>query len=61
MKYYERMGFTRVREVGSGESPWYVDLGDQLVWGGCGCLMRAEVKDVIDQWTRSFKSRPKQD
>ena len=50
------MGFTIVREVGGGEgeSPWYVELGDQLVWGGAGMLMRAQVDDVISQWTRSF-------
>ncbi len=61
VRYYERMGFARVREVAaaataeSEQSPWWVDLGDQLVWGGAGTLMRARVGDVIAQWAKAFK------
>mmetsp|Transcript_6085 Transcript_6085/g.18439 ORF Transcript_6085/g.18439 Transcript_6085/m.18439 type:complete len:110 (-) Transcript_6085:39-368(-) len=57
VRYYERMGFGKVREVGSGESPWLVELGDQLVWGGTGMLMRARVDDVIEKWARSFREK----
>lgn len=57
VKYYERMGFGKVREVGAGtKSPWYVDLGDQVAWGGAGMLMRAEVAGVIARWERSFRT-----
>ena len=51
------MGFDKVREVGSRESPWLVELGDQLVWGGTGMLMRARVDDVIEKWARSFQEK----
>lgn len=57
VRYYERMGFRSIREVGAGESPFLVELCDQLTWGGAGMLMAAEVDDVLRKWSRAFDAK----
>ena len=46
VRYYKRLGFKAVREVGDDLS----SFGDRLSWGGVGTLMNTE----LDQWSRKW-------
>jgi len=49
VRFYRRLGFARLREVGSD----FKDLGDRVVWGGEGTLMEID----IDGMRKAFGSR----
>mmetsp|Transcript_563 Transcript_563/g.1234 ORF Transcript_563/g.1234 Transcript_563/m.1234 type:complete len:210 (-) Transcript_563:173-802(-) len=44
VRYYRRLGFKPLRQVGDGVG----SLGDSLVWGGAGLLMEASVADFLE-------------
>jgi hypothetical protein len=52
VRYYARLGFTPVREVGSNGLR---DLPDLLVWGGAGTRMDADVDTLLLRWTRAVR------
>jgi hypothetical protein len=52
VKYYARLGFTPVREVGDNGLR---DLPDLLVWGGAGTRMDADVEALLTRWTRALR------
>lgn len=43
LRYFERLGFTPVRDLGAGP----LDLGLRLVWGGSGLLMRGDCAEGL--------------
>ena len=45
VRYFRRLGFTPLRELGS--APW--DLPERLLWGGAGLLMRGECRLVLER------------
>ena len=47
VKYYTRLGFQYVREVGSNG---LADLPDLLVWGGAGTRMNCNPEAMLRQW-----------
>jgi hypothetical protein len=52
VKYYARLGFMPVREVGDNGLR---DLPDLLVWGGAGTRMDADVETLLTRWTRALR------
>jgi hypothetical protein len=48
VRYFERLGFTPVRELGAGP----VDLALRLVWGGSGLLMRGDCTEGLRRCER---------
>ncbi len=48
VRYFERLGFTPVRQLGAGP----VDLALRLVWGGSGLLMRGDCRDGLQRCER---------
>lgn len=48
VRYFERLGFTPVRELGAGP----VDLAQRLVWGGSGLLMRGDCAEGLRRCER---------
>lgn len=53
-KYYRRMGFVAVREVGGNGLP---DLPHQLVWGGVGTRMDADIGSFLQRWSGPIRNR----
>jgi hypothetical protein len=53
-KYYRRMGFKVVREVGANGIS---DLPHQLVWGGVGTRMDADTVSFLRRWSKSIRTR----
>jgi len=47
VRYYKAAGFRNVKYVGDALQ----DVPDRIVWGGCGTLLRAEVKELLGFWT----------
>lgn len=45
VRYFQRLGFTPERELGS--APW--DLPQRLVWGGAGLLMQGDCRRVLER------------
>ena len=45
VRYFSSRGFVKVRDVGS--TP--VDLPLRMIWGGAGCLMTANCKEVLEK------------
>ncbi|MFY8148288.1 MAG: hypothetical protein ACOVNL_03600 [Prochlorococcaceae cyanobacterium] len=43
VRYFQRFGFTPVREIGAAAA----DLPLRLVWGGAGLLMRGELPELL--------------
>ena len=54
VRYYERLGFTRIRKVGDGLK---TDFFDRLVWGGIGTRMNADVDDLLKKWSKVLRSQ----
>ena len=52
VKYYSRLGFVPIREVGDNGLR---DLPDLLVWGGAGTRMDADVATMVKRWTRAVR------
>ncbi|EJK71811.1 hypothetical protein THAOC_06714 [Thalassiosira oceanica] len=55
VRYYRTAGFKEVRYVGEELK----DIGDRLVWGGCGTLMTENVDKVLRKWTRIIRAGAK--
>ena len=51
VRYYKTAGFEEVRYVGEELK----DIGDRLVWGGCGTLMTNELDYILEKWTRIIR------
>ena len=43
VRYFRRLGFTPIRELGAG----VLDLGPRLVWGGAGLLMQVDCAEGL--------------
>jgi hypothetical protein len=43
VRYFERLGFRRVRRITNG-------LMDRLIWGGCGTLMHGDLRELSRSW-----------
>lgn len=43
LRYFRALGFRSVRRIDD-------QVGDRLIWGGCGTLMCAEVDEVLQKW-----------
>lgn len=52
VKYYKRMGFETVREVGNNG---VADLPHLLVWGGAGTRMNCNPKHFLQRWAPLLK------
>ncbi|MBM5796614.1 MAG: hypothetical protein FJ050_05725 [Cyanobacteria bacterium M_surface_7_m2_040] len=50
VRYFSRVGFTPVRELGAG----VLDLGPRLIWGGAGLLMQAECGEGLARSSRQL-------
>jgi len=48
VRYFQRLGFQPLRELGS--AAW--DLPARLIWGGSGLLMRGDCRDVLRRSAR---------
>jgi hypothetical protein len=48
VRYFERLGFEPVREVGAG----LTDLPLRLIWGGSGLLMRGDCTEGLERCGR---------
>lgn len=48
VRYFRRLGFTPLRELGAGPA----DLAPRLLWGGAGLLMRADGGEVLRRSAR---------
>jgi hypothetical protein len=59
VRYYSNAGFTPVRYVGDG--PWYLDLRDQIIWGGAGTLFRRRIDNLLLQWTNILQKSLKKE
>lgn len=53
VRYFERLGFQPVRELGS--AAW--DLPARLIWGGSGLLMRGDCREVLRRSARRLGLR----
>mmetsp|Transcript_18404 Transcript_18404/g.54510 ORF Transcript_18404/g.54510 Transcript_18404/m.54510 type:complete len:195 (+) Transcript_18404:208-792(+) len=51
VRYYRRLGFAALREVGDGAG----SFGDQLAWGGVGTLMETDVSAFRRRWGASVR------
>jgi hypothetical protein len=47
VKYYRTSGFQVIKYVGDD----WKDIPDRLVWGGCGTLLRQNVRTLLEKWT----------
>ncbi|KAG6414975.1 hypothetical protein SASPL_122374 [Salvia splendens] len=54
VRFYTRLGFKQVYEVGGGSLR---DLSDMLVWGGVGTRMDANLEDLMIKWCSRFKPK----
>mmetsp|Transcript_8005 Transcript_8005/g.13878 ORF Transcript_8005/g.13878 Transcript_8005/m.13878 type:complete len:278 (+) Transcript_8005:168-1001(+) len=52
VRYYTRLGFHVVREVGDNGLS---DFPDLLVWGGVGTRMDADITALIDRWSQALR------
>jgi hypothetical protein len=57
VRYFDRLGFTPVRELGAGP----VDLALRLVWGGAGLLMRGDCAEGLRRCERLLDRRHSND
>uniref|UniRef100_A0A7S2C8K0 Uncharacterized protein n=2 Tax=Octactis speculum TaxID=3111310 RepID=A0A7S2C8K0_9STRA len=46
VRFYQRIGFKSVRDVGD----TFASLGDRLVWGGVGQLMETDLEAWVRKW-----------
>ena len=51
VRYFERLGFMPLRDLGAGP----LDLALRLVWGGTGLLMRGELVEVLRRSVRRLE------
>ena len=51
VRYFRRLGFSAIREVGAAAA----DLPLRLVWGGAGLLMRGDCSDGLERAWRSVQ------
>ena len=51
VRYFRRLGFTAIREVGAAAA----DLPLRLVWGGAGLLMRGDCGEGLERSWRSVQ------
>ena len=47
-RYFRRLGFTQLRELGGGP----LDLAPRLLWGGAGLLMQGDCNEVLRRSVR---------
>ena len=52
MRYYTRLGFESVREVGDNGLS---DFADLLVWGGVGTRMNAQIEPLLVRWSAALR------
>jgi len=50
VRYFQRQGFTPLRELGAG----VLDLGPRLIWGGAGLLMQADCAEALARSSRQL-------
>jgi len=50
VRHFSRLGLKKIRYVGED----ITSVPDRLVWGGCGTLMNANLKDLLTKWTPTF-------
>jgi hypothetical protein len=50
VRYFKRVGFTPLRELGAG----LLDLGPRLIWGGSGLLMQAHCNEGLRRSSRQL-------
>ncbi|MBM5800437.1 MAG: hypothetical protein FJ077_06270 [Cyanobacteria bacterium K_DeepCast_35m_m2_023] len=50
VRYFQRLGFTPLRELGAG----VLDLGPRLIWGGAGLLMQADCAEGLSRSSRRW-------
>jgi hypothetical protein len=48
VNYYAKTGFKVIKYVGDSLQ----DIPDRMVWGGCGTLMRADIVELLENWSR---------
>ena len=48
VRYYKSAGFDFIKYVGDD----FKDIPDRMVWGGCGTLLRKDIKWLLSYWTR---------
>ena len=48
VKYYGRLGFKTVKEVG--DNGFFEDLPHLLVWGGVGTRMDGDLQQLLSKW-----------
>ena len=51
VRYFRKIGFNRIKEVGSSPS----DLFLRLIWGGAGTLMRGDCRDILQKIYTRFE------
>lgn len=51
VRYFRRLGFTPIRELGAG----VFDLGPRLVWGGSGLLMQVDCAEGLARSLRQLR------
>mmetsp|Transcript_36721 Transcript_36721/g.118000 ORF Transcript_36721/g.118000 Transcript_36721/m.118000 type:complete len:248 (+) Transcript_36721:42-785(+) len=51
VRYYRRLGFSTLREVGDG----FGSFGDQILWGGVGTLMSIDVDTFRRRWSTAIR------
>ena len=52
VRYYTRLGFESVREVGDNGLS---DFPDLLVWGGVGTRMNAHIETLLLRWSAALR------
>lgn len=52
VRYFRGLGFTPVRELGSGPSDW----GPRLIWGGSGLLMEGDCTETLRRCARRWRA-----
>lgn len=52
VRYFRRLGFASVRELGAGPA----DLAPRLIWGGSGLLMRGDAEEVLRRSLRRLEA-----
>ena len=51
VRFFKRAGFHVVRYVGED----LASVPDRLVWGGCGTLMKREIRPLLIEWSTVLK------
>eukprot|EP01036_Dinobryon_divergens_P029489 gene29489-38592_t len=54
VRLYENFGFQKIREVGDLEDAAIQTVGDRLLWGAVGTLMKIDIRTFLNEWTPKF-------